>query len=56
MVIAHLGHRLTSAEGSPRPPRSGCARKVGILFPGELGAQREKLIAEGLANELGSEA
>jgi putative ABC transport system substrate-binding protein len=31
-------------------------RKVGILFPGELGAQREKLIAEGLTNELGSEA
>jgi ABC-type uncharacterized transport system substrate-binding protein len=30
-------------------------RKVGILFPGDLGAQREKLIAEGLAAELGNE-
>jgi putative ABC transport system substrate-binding protein len=30
-------------------------RKVGILFPGELGPQREKLIAEGLASELGGE-
>ena len=30
-------------------------RKVGILFPGELGAQREKLISEGLAGELGTE-
>ena len=30
-------------------------RKVGILFPGEFGAQREKLIGEGVAGELGSE-
>jgi putative ABC transport system substrate-binding protein len=30
-------------------------RKVGILFPGDLGAHREKLIAEGLAAELGNE-
>jgi putative ABC transport system substrate-binding protein len=30
-------------------------RKVGVLFPGEFGPQREKLVAEGLAGELGSE-
>ncbi len=30
-------------------------RKVGILFPGEFGLQREKLVAEGLAGELGGE-
>jgi putative ABC transport system substrate-binding protein len=30
-------------------------RKVGILFPGVLGAERERLITEGLTSELGSE-
>jgi putative tryptophan/tyrosine transport system substrate-binding protein len=30
-------------------------RKVGVLFPGVLGAERERLINEGLANELGSQ-
>jgi putative tryptophan/tyrosine transport system substrate-binding protein len=30
-------------------------RKVGVLFPGVLGADRERLIAEGLTSELGSE-
>ena len=31
-------------------------RRVGILFPGELGSQREKLIGDGLAGELGGPA
>jgi putative tryptophan/tyrosine transport system substrate-binding protein len=30
-------------------------RRLGILFPGELGADRERLITEGLHNELGDE-
>lgn len=30
-------------------------RKVGVLFPGKLGAERERLINEGLANELGTQ-
>jgi len=30
-------------------------RKVGVLFPGVLGADRERLITEGLTIELGSE-
>jgi putative ABC transport system substrate-binding protein len=30
-------------------------RKVGVLFPGLLGADRERLITEGLTGELGSE-
>jgi putative ABC transport system substrate-binding protein len=40
---------LTRAQTTGKP------RKVGILFPGELGTERAKLIAEGLAGELGSE-
>jgi putative ABC transport system substrate-binding protein len=35
--------------------QSGRPRKVGVLFPGVLGADRERLIAEGLTSELGSE-
>ena len=30
-------------------------RKIGVLFPGVLGADRERLISEGLISELGSE-
>ena len=30
-------------------------RKIGVLFPGVLGPDRERLIAEGLTSELGSE-
>jgi putative ABC transport system substrate-binding protein len=31
------------------------ARKVGVLFPGVLGAERERLITEGMVSELGGE-
>src|SRR5260370_23832574 len=34
---------------------SRAPRKVGILFPGVLGAERERLINEGLTSELGGE-
>jgi putative tryptophan/tyrosine transport system substrate-binding protein len=40
---------LVALAESSRP------RKVGVLFPGVLGADRERLIAEGLTSELGSE-
>jgi putative ABC transport system substrate-binding protein len=40
---------LVALAQSSRP------RKVGVLFPGVLGADRERLIAEGLTSELGSE-
>lgn len=36
-------------------PASG-PRRVGVLFPGTLGADRERLINEGLTNELGNQA
>ena len=35
--------------------QSSRSRKVGVLFPGVLGPDRERLIAEGLTSELGSE-
>jgi len=40
---------LVALAESSRP------RKVGVLFPGVLGADRERLIAEGLTSELSSE-
>jgi putative ABC transport system substrate-binding protein len=40
---------LVALAQSSRP------RKVGVLFPGVLGPDRERLIAEGLTSELGSE-
>jgi putative tryptophan/tyrosine transport system substrate-binding protein len=35
--------------------QNGGVRKVGVLFPGVLGPERERLITEGLVNELGGE-
>jgi len=35
--------------------QSSRSRKVGVLFPGVLGPDRERLIADGLTSELGSE-
>jgi ABC-type uncharacterized transport system substrate-binding protein len=35
--------------------QNSAARKVGVLFPGVLGPERERLITEGLVNELGTE-
>jgi putative tryptophan/tyrosine transport system substrate-binding protein len=38
-----------------RAQQTGGSRKVGVLFPGTLGVDRERLINEGLINELGSQ-
>jgi len=35
--------------------QTGGARKVGVLFPGVLGEERERLILDGVVNELGGE-
>jgi putative tryptophan/tyrosine transport system substrate-binding protein len=40
---------------SARAQQNSGPRKVGILFPGELGADRERRITEGLQGELGGE-
>jgi len=47
---------LVSAAVSPvvaRAQQNTGLRKVGVLFPGVLGAERERLITEGLNSELG---
>jgi putative tryptophan/tyrosine transport system substrate-binding protein len=38
-----------------RGQQNSGVRKVGVLFPGVLGGERERLITEGLINELGGE-
>lgn len=38
-----------------RAQQTAGPRKLGVLFPGVLGAERERLINEGLASELGSQ-
>lgn len=48
-----LGSAVLSA--SARAQQTGAARKVGVLFPGLLGEERERLINEGISNELGTE-
>jgi putative ABC transport system substrate-binding protein len=40
---------------SARSQNNSAPRKVGVLFPGLLGPDRERLITEGLQNELGGE-
>jgi putative tryptophan/tyrosine transport system substrate-binding protein len=35
--------------------QAGAVRKVGILFPGVLGAERERLVSEGISSELGTD-
>jgi putative ABC transport system substrate-binding protein len=47
-----------AAAGWPialRAQQNAGPRKVGVLFPGVLGAERERLIGEGLIDELGGE-
>jgi putative ABC transport system substrate-binding protein len=48
-----LGSAVLSA--SARAQQTGAAQKVGVLFPGLLGEGRERLINEGISNELGTE-
>jgi putative ABC transport system substrate-binding protein len=53
MFITLLGSALLSSSAHAQP--SSGPRKVGVLFPGLLGKEREKLISEGISNELGTE-
>ena len=52
--IAGLGSAAAWPVVAHGQQRSGL-RKVGVLFPGFLGAERERLLTEGLAREPGSE-
>ena len=53
MLVGSAAAALTPSAG--RAQQIGSPRKVGVLFPGTLGTDRERLINEGLANELGNQ-
>ena len=50
-----LGAAAATWPFAARAQQTSGPWKVGVLFPGVLGADRERLINEGLANELGSQ-
>src|ERR1700688_2829958 len=51
--ITLLGSALLSASAWAQ--QSSGLRKVGVLFPGLLGEERERLLSEGISSELGTE-
>ena len=42
-------------SASAQAQQAGALRRVGVLFPGLLGEERERLITEGISGELGTE-
>src|SRR6478609_8724017 len=50
-----VGGAVATLPIAARAQQTSGPGKVGVLFPGMLGADRERLINEGLANELGSQ-
>lgn len=50
-----VGGAMATLPVAGHAQQTGGPRKVGVLFPGALGADRERLISEGLTNELGSQ-
>ena len=53
--VTLLGAALMASPSASFSQQAGAAKKVGVLFPGRLGPDRERLITEGLSNELGSQ-
>jgi putative tryptophan/tyrosine transport system substrate-binding protein len=51
--IAFVGSAFLSTAAVAQP--AGAGRKVGVLFPAVLGEERERLLANGIASELGAE-
>jgi putative tryptophan/tyrosine transport system substrate-binding protein len=54
-ILGVLGAAAATWPFAARAQQTSRPWKVGVLFPGVLGADRERLINEGLANELGSQ-
>jgi putative tryptophan/tyrosine transport system substrate-binding protein len=50
-----VGGAVAALPSPGHAQQMGGPRKVGVLFPGTLGTDRERLIIEGLTNELGNE-
>ena len=57
MLRRHVLMLLASGllSSSTQAQQAGLGRRVGVLFPGLLGEERERLISEGIASELGTE-
>src|SRR5438132_384258 len=50
-----VGGAMATLPIAARAQQTSGPQKVGVLFPGTLGADRERLINEGLPNELGNQ-
>jgi putative ABC transport system substrate-binding protein len=53
--VGLAGGVALAMPGIARAQQTGGLRQVGVLFPGVLGTERERLINEGLSSELGTE-
>lgn len=54
-LLMLVGATVAALPLAGRAQQGGAPRKVGILIPGTLGAERERLAGEGLASEMGSQ-
>ena len=53
--VTLVGITLVAAPSLGTAQQAAAGKKIGVLFPGKLGPDRERLINEGLANALGNQ-